>query len=64
MLGFFLILSRLLCDLPEGIAQHVTNLMDLFLVPFELGTVNDSQYIELLDHLIEIAADTPDLEDQ
>ena len=38
--------------------------MDLFLVSFELGTVNDSQYIELLDHLIEIAADTSDLEDQ
>ena len=64
MLGFFSILSRLLCDSSEGIAQHVTYLMDLVLVSFKFRCVDDSQYIELLDHLIEIITDTPDLEDQ
>ena len=61
---FFSILSRLLCDSSEGIAQHVTYLMDLVLVSFKFRCVDDSQYIELLDHLIKIAADTSDLEDQ
>lgn len=38
--------------------------MDLVLVSLKFRCVDYSQYIELLDHLIKIAADTPDLEDQ